>query len=303
MSIPEADDLWMKAKLFINRALEDPAVRDFPERAFWAAGSLELLGKAALARVSPILIATPDSDGRNLLAAMGLVADDGTSVQTVPAKTLWTRCHHAYRPFDKNEALKISYGRNEYVHGAGTGVEKIPEPQWWANFWAQAVVLLDALDRQLSDFVGPTHERSVQLHIEARQKHVEDRVASLIARAKQRLTQKTAPSLSAALQKQLNTPRDLSLGLAHRLQYECPVCKSNGLIEGDEISAVDHVSLTDEPEGWVVTIATVYPEYFSCENCGLILDGDTLLTEAGLDETFEVTNPELPDYEMEYGND
>jgi hypothetical protein len=48
------DAIWLKAITFINRALDD--TDDFEERAFWAACSLELLGKAALTKVNPALI-------------------------------------------------------------------------------------------------------------------------------------------------------------------------------------------------------------------------------------------------------
>ena len=39
--------LWLKAKLFLNRAMDDEPLRSFDEQAFWASQALELLGKAA----------------------------------------------------------------------------------------------------------------------------------------------------------------------------------------------------------------------------------------------------------------
>ena len=72
-----SDDLWMKAKLFINYTLDDEPGRSFDERALWASLSLELLGKAALSRASPLSIATPTEDGKNLLAAAGLTDEPG----------------------------------------------------------------------------------------------------------------------------------------------------------------------------------------------------------------------------------
>jgi hypothetical protein len=45
--------LWSKAKVFLNRAMDPDSGRAFDEQALWAAAALELLGKAALARVSP----------------------------------------------------------------------------------------------------------------------------------------------------------------------------------------------------------------------------------------------------------
>jgi len=69
--------LWAKAKVFLNRAMDPGPERAFDEQALWASAALELLGKAALARVSPLLIAEPTEDGANLLIATGLI--EGTA--------------------------------------------------------------------------------------------------------------------------------------------------------------------------------------------------------------------------------
>ena len=68
--------LWSKAKVFLNRAMDPGAERSFDEQALWASAALELLGKAALARVSPLLIAEPTEDGTNILIATGLIQGD-----------------------------------------------------------------------------------------------------------------------------------------------------------------------------------------------------------------------------------
>jgi hypothetical protein len=47
--------LWSKAQVFLNRAMDPEPGRSFDEQALWASAALELLGKAALARVSPLL--------------------------------------------------------------------------------------------------------------------------------------------------------------------------------------------------------------------------------------------------------
>ena len=82
----DPEGLWIKSCLFVNRAL-DPD-REFEEQAFWACCALELLGKSALARVSPLLIANPVDNGDSLLVASGLIDGRATSVQ---AKTVWSR--------------------------------------------------------------------------------------------------------------------------------------------------------------------------------------------------------------------
>ena len=59
MSKPwDPDALFIKAKLFLNHAMDDDS-RQFDEQALWASLALELLAKAALAKVSPVLMTAP----------------------------------------------------------------------------------------------------------------------------------------------------------------------------------------------------------------------------------------------------
>ena len=54
----------------------------------WASAALELLGKAALARVSPLLIAAPNEEGLNILIATGLIEGNAKFV-SVSASTIF----------------------------------------------------------------------------------------------------------------------------------------------------------------------------------------------------------------------
>lgn len=145
--------LWIKAKLFLNHAMDADETRAFEERALWASLALELLAKAALARVSPLLIAEPSEDGTNLLMASGLL-DGDARFNSVRAQTIYSRCNKAFKPFNQKEAQLITRARNEYLHGAGIGFTGIPEPAWWARYWAQAAILVNALDTDIDSLVG-----------------------------------------------------------------------------------------------------------------------------------------------------
>src|SRR3954453_7270508 len=127
------DALWLKAKMFLNRAMDEEETRPFDERALWATLALELLGKAALARTSPVLIAEPTEEGTNLLIALGLMEGDAQFI-SVRAATVFRRCQRAFRPFSSDEAIKLTNARNEYLHGAVPGFTSIPESAWWPLF-------------------------------------------------------------------------------------------------------------------------------------------------------------------------
>jgi hypothetical protein len=94
------DDIWAKAKNFINRSFDARDDGDFATAAMWAAFALELLGKAALSHKNPCLIADPSDDGRSLMVAAGL-SNDFTRAKSVPAKAVFSRCKAAFPPVQR----------------------------------------------------------------------------------------------------------------------------------------------------------------------------------------------------------
>jgi hypothetical protein len=293
--------LWAKAKVFLNRAMDGSPERSPDEEALWAAAALELLGKAALARVSPLLIATPTEDGVNILIAAGLLEGDA-KFASVSASTIFKRCQRAFRPFNAGEAQRFADARNEYLHGASMGFV-LPAEAWWPRFWALASVLITAQDREIADLVGYERTSVVDQHLEQNTKNVEHRTEALIARARQRLAQYEAGTLPAKVQAQWNADPDLTLQMAYSTTHHCPACGGEGTLEGDEYTDAEYQYEDDDPE-WPPTVwatLTIPSSYFSCPRCHLVLDYD-LLAQADVAETFEVVDDDPP-VEQEYGND
>lgn len=316
MSKPfDHDALWIKAKLFLNRAMDDDS-RSFDEQALWAALALELLAKAALARVSPLLVAEPNEEGTNLLIACGLVKGDARRFTSVRAKTLMARCHKAFKPFDQAEAMKIINGRNEYLHSSGAGFMAIPPHAWWPRYWAQAIILVTALDRDIDELVGSDRELVVAKHLEQNAKHIEQHTEALIERAKQRRQQRLEGTLPERVAAEWKTGPHLAAQLGHSQVEVCPACGANGLLEGEEVmnSEVHYPTSggygSEEEldysylDGVSVTL-TIGAEYFSCPGCQLVLANYELLRQAGVETEFDVDG-DPDDYfaqEPEYGND
>ena len=299
------DALWLKAKMFLNRAMDEQDVRPFDERALWATLALELLGKAALSRTSPVLIAEPTEEGTNLLIATGLLEGEAQFV-SVRAKTVFTRCQRAFRPFSSDEAAKLCNARNEYLHGATPGFTNIPEDGWWPLFWRQAVILNGAIDRDIADLVGGDRENIVEHHLDQNRKNIEHRTEMLIEQARTRLKQHHAGSLPAKIAKQWSPGISQTAGLRYTENAHCPACGKTGTIEGDDVEdrSLEHHQV-DEHD-WDTTVElTIYSEYFSFSNCRLVLDRPELLETAGIDSTFAVDGTEdyIAHLEPEYGND
>lgn len=300
MTVPYDDAaLWSKARVFLNRAMDNSAERSPDEEALWAAAALELLGKAALARVSPLLIASPSEEGVNLLIASGLVEGDAKFI-SVAASTIFKRCQRAFRPFNASDAQKFADARNEYLHGAGMGFV-VPSEAWWPRYWSLASILVTAQDRTISELVGDDRVAIVDRHLEQNSKNVEHRTEALLARARQRLTQWEAGTLPAKVQAQWLANLDLTAGMSYRVAEKCPACGAEGVLEGDEFVEAEYEYEYDHDYVSATATLTIPSSYFSCSRCQLVLDYD-LLDQAELPETFHVID-EDPPMEQEYGND
>lgn len=298
------ESLYLKAKLFLNLAM-DQDERSFDEQALWASMALELMGKAALSRVSPLLIADPVEGGSNLLVAAGLV-DGEPQFVSIGAKTVYTRCGRVFRPFSEQEALKISRARNGYVHGGIPTFTAIPPDAWWPRYWSLAVVLINALELDVEDVVGAQRAAVVERHLARNKQNIKHRTEVLIERARLRLAQHEAGSLPARVAGLWTPGIARSANMTYSERAECPACAELGEIEGDVVENTDVQWDGDEGESYDVTVTlTVLAEYFNCSSCGLTLDGADFIAEAGLPIEIETIGDEsdLPDYEPDYGND
>ncbi|WP_209559448.1 hypothetical protein [Frigoribacterium sp. PvP032] len=303
----DSEALWLKSRMFVNRAM-DPD-REFEEQAFWAAAALELLGKAALVRISPMLIAHPDDDGRSILLASGAV--DYTGIfGSVQAKAIWSRCARVFRTFNEAEARKIAAGRNGYIHSTGVGFDAIPQAVWWPRYWAQAFILVEHLDRTIVDLVGPSRSLLVTKYLAENKEYVAQRLATLKERANSLLSRHRSGSLSARLETEWQR-FDLATYL-YTEPRECVACGATGEVGGDEVieshmeypeySSFDPEDQFSDPRSITLDIA---PFEFNCPVCHLVLDEPELLDEAGLSDPFQAEgDPEDmyddgPEYENE----
>ncbi|RDV11009.1 hypothetical protein DXK94_07560 [Arthrobacter sp. RT-1] len=300
------ESLWLKAKLFLNRAMDDDGSRSFDEQALWASLALELLAKAALCKVSPVLIAEPTEDGKNVLAAAGLGGADPVFT-SVRATTIFVRCKRAFPPFNADKAKKIALSRNEYLHGGGIGFGVIPADNWWADFWSVASILVDAQDKTIAELVGATREGQAASYLARNKTYMADRLESLISRAQQRFAQKEQGNLPPREQKQWRSAAALIAEMDYSVNEACPACGNEGTLEGDYISETRLEGYDDphmsESDSWGV--ADINSEYFSCESCQLILDTYELIELSELPDEFTVPmDPELvAEHEGQYGND
>lgn len=296
--------LWNKAVLFINRALDTSL--EFEEQAMWAANALELLGKAALAKRHPSLIADPvKGEGASLMMTAG-VGDDYDRFVSIAAKTVYERCAKIAPKFNAKAAIRIAGNRNAYVHAGGPLCGSISPEAWWRDYWPLVNVLLAAQDRTLPDLVGNDGVLAVEAYISKSEMHAFEIVTARIARAEDVAARRLADSLTAAALAEIQR-RTAAISQFYVGGERCPACGATGEVGGEnEVSEERFDAEVDEDGDWFPgeTRYEVSAESFACNNCGLILSGPQELAAAGIPDLFEVTETDDSfDYEPEYGND
>lgn len=273
----------MKAKSFINRSFAASDDDDFPLAALWAASSLELLAKSALCKINPLLVANPTDDGTSLLLAAGLPGDIG-KYRSVTAKTLFSRCARAFRTFNKKVAMGIAHQRNAELHSGAAPFNAIGDQWvWWERYWSLAEVLINHYAGSLKDFVGLGRLNEVQGHLERNRANVKRRVQSRFDAAKQRLQLGMVPP---ELPKHYGELEDY---------IECPVCGDDSLLQGEYGDRIGFITGGTEDEVWIDEQIEAWTNYFGCENCGLVIEGEDYIAAAGLPPTFETERPYEPE--------
>ena len=177
----ERDELLAKARLFAERGME--VERDSGLVPFWCTLSLELLARAALAHIHPVLLADPQQ-GENLLYAFGYPATNPRSIQT---KTVLSRCQVVVERFTKAEeefCASLLFLRNEELHTGTAAFENLPTSQWLVKFFYACQILLEHMGLDLSDLLPPDEVGPAQMMLNADAESVRSEVLEAIGRAR-----------------------------------------------------------------------------------------------------------------------
>jgi hypothetical protein len=302
------DPLWSKAQLFMERGLEARAAGREDEWPLWASLAAELLGKAALAKRHPVLVAHPGDEHQamSLLSAAGVaVADDGQGLQSIPMKTVVSRLGKAIpAEFDDRiqKDLKFIAGlRNEELHSGALPYTGLKESSWAPGFWRAIDILLRDIGKSVDDFVGPEIGSVVNDFIESTKKEIAAEVHRRTGLASHAWAIKAEAhgdeeKLRASIRAQAwLTPRKPNITL-----HDCPVCRCSGeLTRGWAILSESRRILMDR----VVYDHRYRAERFRCSGCELELEGTAQLAKAHLPVDVAVTDDFSQEWEPDYGND
>jgi hypothetical protein len=281
--------LYNKAKLYAERAHSEPV--DSALFGLWMCLGLELLARASLAHIHPVLLADPREQD-NIHYAFGILPR--SIPKSIPAKALFARCSVFISGFtDKMSAhcLILADRRNSELHSGAAAFEHIDNAKWLPATYEVVEVLLVHLGRDFPDFLGGHASVAVEA-LKDRHDNIKKEVQSKLSAAR-RAYESLSPQEKeeqniAADQKTAAWVRETKL----RLKSPCPACGNAAVISG-EVVGRGPVRI-DEDSGSITREVRVLPNKLHCAFCNLLLASFQDLREADRGTIYTVEEHEDP---------
>ncbi len=273
-----ADAIYKKALRYVEKM--HASASDSWEHALWSGLCLELLSRAALANISPVLLADAQK-WANLTHALGFPPFEAKFAPTsIPTASVLDRLKKLLPDFDtelENFCLAHTGRRNEELHSGSLPYDGINGSEWHGQFYRAAQVLLASMGYELKDFVGADQakvaEKEIEAAIDAAAKSV---LGDVAAHAKVWDAKNTKEQEGLTARAGLWASREAG----HRV--DCPACENPALVVGEPI-AEPHRTL----EGDEITERQEHlPFMFQCVACGLKIQGLSRLSVVGLGDRY-----------------
>jgi len=294
----ENESLYLKSKVFIQKALEYDANNRQEEFQLWATLSLELLGKATLSYFHPALTAEGED---SLLAACGIVHGLKGSPKTSTASVTFDRLSKVIKDFTKDECSWcriLTERRNAELHSGELPFSAVKREDWLGRFWVICNLLLVEQKRSLEEWIGESNAKQARIDIE------EMPILLVVSKkleghkAKFEKDYPTQEEKDAAMRLSLTFSTDDAFEqeeVDRVIHFKCPACGCSALLGG---SFWEEGDSGDEDGVYFYEIFST--ELIHCRICNLKLEGRTELNAAKIPDDFELEK----EFEFDdYGND
>ena len=283
------ESLYSKAKVFAQRAHNDSGQAAL--FGFWMSLSLELLARAALAHIHPVLLADPKEQD-NIYYAFGIVPKG--VAKSISAKALFARCSVFVDNFtDKmsGHCLIMADRRNAELHSGAAAFEDIDSSKWLPATYEVIEILLNHMKRNFADLLGADADVAVTV--------LKDRRDSIKREVQEKLSEarKYFDSLQSEIQSGRSDRAKVTLapwvkanGL--RKMCQCPACTRLAGMSGETVGR-SPVRI-DENSGRITREVRVLPNVLVCPSCRLELNGYQEINEAGLGAIYTIEQQEDP---------
>lgn len=268
--------LFAKALVYVERMESHPP--DDSELGFWSALSLELLARAALAHVSPSLLADA-KNWRNLMHALGREPTAKKySPTSIPTTEVLARLNELVPEFTEEAAgfcTKHADRRNAELHTGELAFTSLGTSEWLPRFYSACSILLKSMGRDLSEFVSDP--KAAQEMIDSLGDAAAKAVKQDINAHAQVWSNKNDEEREQAVAR---ATAWATRQAGHRVV--CPACGSQALVQGNPSGTV----ATSVNEDEVVQRQPMLPSAFECIACGLRISGLSKLSACGLGDAF-----------------
>ncbi len=295
-----SDGYWLKAKSYIEKANEYG--QDRWEHPFWCSLSLELLARAALTKVHPVLNADPQNEGIHIMYALGIQLKG--QPKSIPIHSVIGRLEKIIEGFEKPQKTFCDYFfiiRNQELHTGELSCEALNPAKWQAKFYETCKILCDFLGKSLNEFLGDELVEAAMQMIEAAKSKKLGKVKKNINDHKAVFEEKD-PEEQEKLKQESEIRR---VEWKHEFtSKECPACNSYARLGGEFVRESPPVYRDD-----ILYVDRLYiANRLECNVCGLVLDDMEEILMADVDPSFsERVSTSLhelyePEYEFEYEN-
>lgn len=279
---------WSKESLFAKAQLYAEVMFEHQDNnwqfGLWSAFVVEMLVRATVANVSPVLLAD-SKDWNNLLHAL----EQPTKKQKFVAKSasiteLIQRVEDLVDGFTRehsNFCASQVARRNSEVHSGNMPFEYLGTSSWLPSFFTVSQILANEISESLESLFGNEVAEQAKEEISALKDDTANAVKGTITAHKTVWSDKT-PEEQEQARKQADTVSLRHYG--HRVN--CPACGSTALLHGKSAGeAKKEVS-----DDGIIERQVMRPETFQCVACGLKINGYSKLRAADLGDTYISTS-------------
>jgi hypothetical protein len=252
---------------------------------FWSALTLEMLARAAVAKVSPTLLAQ-SNNWNNIYYALGQTPTESTYVpKSIDIAEVFNRLKSIFPNNFTQEIhnfciLHINL-RNTEMHSGDLPFDGFGTSNWLAKYYLTCRILLHSLDEKLDILLGTDEAKVAETLIQALEDKAAKAVGTTIKEHKTAWHSKTDKERKSLVkQAQALTSRHVG----HRVK--CPSCGNTALLQGSPLGAP-----TQRLEDDIITERqSILPSHFECLVCGLKITGYSKLAACGLGDAFTATS-------------
>ena len=259
--------------------------------AFWSSLALEMVAKAALSHISPVLLAD-GRDWNNIYFSLGYnpIAKK-FSPKSVDISEVLNRLETLLPNFTR-EMLSFCIAhmsrRNSELHSGELPFDNFGTSKWLPMYYFSMKELLSSYDESLDSLFGEEEAKSADELIQAYSDDAAKSVRGMI-NAHTQVWQNKTEAEQELLKRQASTRSSRHDG--HRIK--CPACENTGLLHGSAFGKAN----SKLKEDIIVEKQNMLPSSFECIACGLRIAGHSKLIACGLGDSFvETTEYDAVEY-------